>query len=377
VFQVASEVHDRGLDVKRFADALVERARDLLAAKLVADPKTVLDRPKDEIAELVLRAKSVESAVLERLFVQLSKVVEDVDESAQPRFQLEVGLAAIAEKPERVPVEALLEKLGKVEGMIAAVPPSAGSPVKRLSNDWRAQPRSTPAPYAARLPKAEAVADAGEDQATLAQPGGASPEGGSGPARMYGGGHDIRREPPADFEGEPAAADDVRSGESARAEPASAEIAAARTVASEPARSASSFAGFVELLKRKRPSLAATLAQVRPLRFHAGETELGCETAFDESKLKDPDTRAYLEGLLSEYFGTKTALQVARKEPTSAAAPAVPDADAPPTLNEVEESTREARRSEKGASARSRPGVQAAAEELGATISKVRVIDDT
>jgi plastocyanin len=28
------------------------------------------------------------------------------------------------------------------------------------------------------------------------QPGGASPEGGSRPARMYGGGHDVRREPP-------------------------------------------------------------------------------------------------------------------------------------------------------------------------------------
>jgi DNA polymerase III subunit gamma/tau len=351
VFGVASEVHDRGLDVKRFADALVEEARDLLAARIVADPDTVIDRPKDEIAELVSRAKSVDSISLERIFEQLSKVVEDVGNSEHPRFTLEIGLAAIAERPERVPVEELLQKLAKLESALAAVPPSPASPVKRTQADWRAPQKSAPAPYSARTPK-RIEDDEGGFEATMRAP----------PAQRP-----AEREPPAP---EPEVIDapgDATIRQPPAEEPPPPPQAGTTTTESVPAAAGGGFAGFVDLLKRRRPSLAATLAQVRPLQFKAGETELGCETAFDENKMKDQETRTYLENLLSEYFGAKTTLHVTRTQKA---------ADAPKTITEVEDSNREARRSEKGSNARSRPAVQAVSEELGATISKVRVIDE-
>jgi DNA polymerase-3 subunit gamma/tau len=346
VFAVASEVHDRGLDVKRFADALVEHARDLLGAKLVPDPATVLDRPKDEIQDLASRAKKVDAQTLERIFVELSKVVEDVGNSEHPRFSLEVGLATIAEKPLRVPVEDLLEKLAKVEGILAGMPPSQGSTVKRTSTDWRAREKNAPA-YEARATKPNSD---DEENAYASAPTAAVA---------------------------PAQEDETRPMAPAAAAPPEAKTDPyAPTAQSAPASSASGFGGFVDLLKRKRPSLAATLAQVRPLQFKAGECEVGCETAFDEAKMKDQETRGYLESLLSEYFGQKTVLKITRTQKPSGQEPAAAE-QTPRTLNEVEESNREARRSEKGSTARSRPAVQSAVEELGATIAKVRVIDDT
>ena len=122
VLSVIKGVHERGLDLKRFSDGLVEYVRDLLVAKLLDEPSHVLDRPSDEIAELVARAKPLESRELERLFEQLCAVVESVGESAFPRFALEVGLASVAEAPPRVPVGALVEQLTRIEASLAAGP---------------------------------------------------------------------------------------------------------------------------------------------------------------------------------------------------------------------------------------------------------------
>ncbi len=112
---------------------------------------------------------------------------------------------------------------------------------------------------------------------------------------------------------------------------------------------------------------------MRPLTFRAGNVELASDTAFDESKLKDPEVRLFLEKMLAEFFGGPTTLGIRRLEPPRGERPS---AAVPKTIVEVEESARQARRDEKGLLARERPAVKAVCEELGGTIAKVRVIDD-
>jgi len=116
------DVFDRGVDLKRFTDALVEEARDLLVARVVQDPKQVLDRPADELAQLVRRAKEIEPRALERVFRELCALVESVAESAYPRFTLEVGLASLAEAPPRVALGDLVRQLERIEGQLAGGP---------------------------------------------------------------------------------------------------------------------------------------------------------------------------------------------------------------------------------------------------------------
>ncbi len=331
LIELAAEVHLRGLDLKRFADALVEEARDLLVAKLLPDPSSALDRPKDEIAALVERAKSLESMQIERLFHGLAAIVEEVKEAAHPRFVLEVNLAALAEKPAHVPVEILLEKISKLETLLAGTAPSPNSLVRRTQNDWRAGGR-TPAQYAKTA--AEAEPDARLSTPVVSEPIVPAPAVSTPVART--------EEVPAPVSAPPPASD----------------------------KPAQTFAAFHQLLTKKRPSLAATLTQVRPLSFRPGEVELGCETAFDEAKLKDQETKDYLEALLSELFNTKTLLKVSRTYRNAGGPP-----PAEKSLAEVADEKRETRRNEKGTDARSRSAVQTVADELGATISKVRVID--
>lgn len=298
ILEVVGDVHQRGLDLKRFADALVEHARDLLVAKLVADPKSSLDRPKDEIAKLVEQAGALGAREIERLFEQLCRIVEEVGRSPHPRFALEVGLASLADEPPAVSLESVLAQLGRVEAMLAGKAPR--------------------------------------------------PSGPKGPPPGSGGGRPER----------------------SRREPAQA--SAPRKPPSPPVQAGpKDFAAFVELVKERRPPLAATLLQVRPLAFGPDGVTLGCETAFDEKKLQDRDTQSYLEELLEVFFGAKPSLEITRGKRTGSAVD--PDKR---TLAEVDDERRKARVSEKERAAREAPAVKAISNKLGAEIADIRVIDD-
>lgn len=122
------------------------------------------------------------------------------------------------------------------------------------------------------------------------------------------------------------------------------------------------------MVKKRRPPLAANLALVRPLTFEPGRVDLGCETAFDEQKLSDPDTKRALEVLLSEYLGAPTTLNVQRAKG--------PVPEAPPTLQEAADQAQRARNQEKAEVAVERPAVKAVAGEFGGSIAKVRVVDE-
>jgi DNA polymerase III subunit gamma/tau len=302
VLEIVREVHDRGLDLKRFADAVVEQVRDLLVALLVEDPRTVLDRPTDEIEELKARAKKTDAPTLERLFERLCAVVETMAESPYPRFALEVGLASAAEEPPRLPIADLLGKLDRLEATLASPAAAQGG---------AAAPRSFP----------EKV-----------EPSPRAPE----PRRAP--------EPP---EPRPAPAQEPKPPQTG-----------GRVV----------FGDFVTLVRKRRPTLGASLLQVRPLAFSESEVAIGCETSFDEAQLSSTDTKRFLEDLLAELFGKRVPLTVRRI--------AKGEVPATATLNEQEEAAQQERREDKIRDARERPAVKAL-EELGASVKRVRVIDES
>ncbi|MEQ9504109.1 MAG: DNA polymerase III subunit gamma/tau [Deltaproteobacteria bacterium] len=553
--EIVSDVHERGLDLSRFADALVEHVRDLLVARLVPTPSNVLDRPSDEIDALVDRAKTVPAPELERVFEHLCKAVEEVGRASHPRFVLEVQLASIAEAPARVPVEALLEELRNVQARLdGGAPPRGGSGGggggrggrggyerfergRQRADDGRevggggarfdgrgapgadrggqrgddrgpgrpedrgpgrpderggdrahdrgdrgptrhddhgpgnrgdqpaddrgpsrhddrgpghrgGQPADDRGPsrhdgrgasrhddrqdqrvddHGSSRPNARGHGDGANDRGDVRGP--SAPDergrqrvddhGSSRPdARGHGdGAHDrgdargasdpddrwrergsSRSEdrgphraddrsahraddhgPPPGYDEPPhPAGDDDRGPPPGYDEPphpagrsgyngANGHASPDALAATVPAR----FKAFVDLVKKKRPPLAATLVQVRPLTFEKGRVELGCETRFDLHKLEDADTKKTLEGYLAEYFGAPTRIEVRHSKGGGA-----PSQERPATLDEVHEAGRQATRREKERVAKSHPAVKAIEGELGGEIAKVRVLDE-
>ncbi|MCC7384926.1 MAG: DNA polymerase III subunit gamma/tau [Deltaproteobacteria bacterium] len=349
VIELVKDVHDRGLDLARFAGALVELVRDLLLARLLADPRSVLDRPSDEITQLVQRAKEIDPQSLERLFDRLAEIVETVAESPFPRYALEVHLASLAEAPPRVDLEALVKKLDRLEGALAAQStPATVAPGGAASRPFRApELRADPTSPAVR-----------QDALPVSSPPVSSLPGSSLPGSPL----PVSPLPVSPPPGSPP--------------PLAPPPGSPPPPPVSLPRDGASFSDFVAVVRKKRPSLSSLL-QVRPLAFGAGAVELGCETSFDESQLTHVDTKRFLEGVLAELFGRPTELRVRRIAKGEAPAAPAEAAPMPATLSEAEEAERAERRADKIRDAKDRPAVRALMQELGASVAKVRPVDES
>ena len=399
------EVHERGFDMKRFADAVVEEVRDLYVSRILPDPKSVLDRPADEVSALMARAKALDPRALERIFRATSGIVEGLAEAPYPRFSLEIGLAALAEEPARLPVDALVDKLDRLESLLSQDRPSAPSaarggaagPRPFPAAELNAEPRGGPSDRGG--PGSSFEKSAPRSSFEKAAPGSSfdrgPPSDRSAPAPSFERGPSSDRSAPApSFERGPPSdrsAPPPSGGRPPSSRPpppvnkASFAPPPPRAPTPPPAPSApppalppeervpapSGFGSFVELIKKKRPTLGASLFQVRALEFRAGQVVIGVETSFDEAQLGSPDTERFLEIELSAFFGTPTKAQVRRVERG-------PEADDPAvsTLGEEQEQARADRREDKSKDARARPAVKAVTEVLGAKIAKIRVVDE-
>ncbi len=367
-----AEAYERGLDLKRFGDALVAELRDLLVAKVVPNPEAILDRPDDEVAGLVAAAKALDPVDLERSFDGLCRTIEEVGRSSYPRFTLELGLASLAAEPVRVPLETLLSQLTRLENAVL------GQGVAKHRGDTSSiegLPRGS-ASSGGGGPNAGAAFQ-GASSMSEQRGGGTDPKAGAasvqgmpstpepgGGARPSGG-----REVPtpgsssSESAGVPPSRDPA-GGDEALASPAEPPAAPQGAV---PER----FRDFAQAVGKKRPALGAMLAQVRPLHFGPGRVELGCDTAFDEKKLSDPETKQYLEASLKAFFGEAAFVAVKRH-----VAPKTPHSEVPSTMTEELQAKTKKRHDAKRQLARKRPAVKAVEEKFGAQVTRVRVLDE-
>jgi DNA polymerase III subunit gamma/tau len=313
--EMVAEVYREGLDLRRFASSLVAHARALVVARIVPDPMAMLECSKEELDDLIALVDGRDSVELERLFRQLGRLEDDVQRSAYPRFALEVGLAALAEAPVRVSLEVLLERLERAEasllgkGSEASVAKSNGpKPGARTSLP---QPRATVSP-------------------TL------SPTARPAPSE--------ERPVPTPTPAKPSSQAPVAAKESGDR----------------------GFEAFVARLRKARPALAATLAQVRPRRFDREEVGLVCETAFDVQKLKDPEIQGFLRRALEEYLGGVPSLSISRGDGGQ---------EGPKTLTELDDLRHAQDVKEREVRARAHPEVQKIEKALGAEVTRVRVHD--
>lgn len=399
LIELVGDVHNRGLDLSRFVGALIEHVRDLLAARWLDDPKSVVDRPEDEIRTLVTEAKSVSAESLERLFEQLCRIGEEVGRSSHPRFALEVGLASLAERPPHVPLDHLVGQLDRLEGLLGGPSgpgprgprgpsgpsgpsqgPNARGPVRRGPQEDLSRPEPPrPAPRA-REPGSRSISGKAQGGAAV----GAKPEPPPAPEPAYSPEAQLSSGLEPAPRSAPQAAPEPSTPVAARppylsvVPPVSAEPEAEHDAEPEPSSAPADgpiwlqfeapFAQFVGLVRRRRPALAATLMQVRPLHFGLDGVELGCETAFDFNKLQDRESHEALEEMLAEHLGARTPIAVRRGTHLEVK-------EAPLTLLEVEDEHLEQVRRAKIEKARQDPAVKAVVQALSGTIANIRVVD--
>jgi DNA polymerase-3 subunit gamma/tau len=126
--EALEEVHRSGCDIDPFYRDLVEHFRNLLVARLLPDPSSMLEVTDAEIQELKEQAGQATPEDLRRLVSILLKAEEDILRSSQPRTGLEITLIKMASLSRLEPLEKILEKLAASEESTIARPAGPGSP---------------------------------------------------------------------------------------------------------------------------------------------------------------------------------------------------------------------------------------------------------
>ena len=314
-------LHERGQEMRRVAEEVVRRLRDVTVARLA--PQVALDLPEAERAEVEAQAAAADPAQLARLFDVAQRAVVEVKLSDQPRYALEVALlkgALLA------PGADVAELIARAEALAAGEPAPSARGSARSTDSARAEgvhPPAAPRPPPARAAPAPSRT-ASSTQTAAPPPAPTAPPATAAPAEPV-----------------PPSRDDPALPLPDRWRAAVAEV------------------------ERVSPAVVPHLKQGALLRIAEGEVVLQFAegTSFAASVERK---RADIEAALGRFFGRPTRLSVKVGPAAAVAAEA-----APASLAAVEQAEREARSSRLAEAARGHPNVQEAARVLGADVAKV------
>jgi DNA polymerase-3 subunit gamma/tau len=152
------EMLDAGFDPRRIAEDLLVTARDAFLVT-TAKGRVRVDEPEDHVARLNALGERAGPALLVRTLEALGQGVVDMrgTDAADPRLVLEIAVVRLARRDAGPPVQALAERVDRLEKTIAAgnggnpsseaSPPSPPNPRrgKAKEQDTDPPPRATPA----------------------------------------------------------------------------------------------------------------------------------------------------------------------------------------------------------------------------------------
>ena len=154
------ELLDAGFDPRRITEDLLATARDgfLLTS---AKGRVRVDAPEDDVVRLSALGEQTGPALLVRTLETLGQAIVDMrgTDAADPRLVLEIALVRLARRDAGPPIQALADRLDRVERQLAAgAGAAAPSPARHRRarrppprRGWRSRPRRSPRPRPGRV----------------------------------------------------------------------------------------------------------------------------------------------------------------------------------------------------------------------------------
>jgi DNA polymerase-3 subunit gamma/tau len=280
---IVADLAGQGFDMAHVARDFLALLRDVVVAKVCAEPKALLDLADDEQRDVLELARSRDADDWIRLHQGFSLGYDEVSKSGQPRAALEMLLVRLARRPALVPIDDLVQRLGALERRLSGQPgPGRGhrEPPPQIPERGRPRPREGHTGEGA-----SASRDRGEEP-----PPGPREE----PERARPG-------PPPRREVAPASGrEPVRAAPPAAEEP-------------EPASDAAlvSWIDILERLAQSRPELAAIYEHAAPLDVRADKVVVGYEPgSVFSARASEKEALAALGRAAAEHFGTRVHVSV-------------------------------------------------------------------
>lgn len=158
---------DEGNDLLELARDLVAHVRDVYTARVAGGNPDLFDGTPDEVAALVDEASAFEGPErLARVLTVLDDAVIEMRGASDPRLVLEIACTRLARPESDLTLEALSERLDRLEAQLASGIPSAplgAAGVAELTGTAHAPAASRPAAKAPAAPSTRPAADAVHD----------------------------------------------------------------------------------------------------------------------------------------------------------------------------------------------------------------------
>lgn len=146
--RIVEQVVSRGYDLRNFCREMMVHIRALLVVKITGFDPELVQLPESEAEALNQLAAFFSEQDLLRFFSILTKTEQDIKNSGQPRFQLEVGLVKLAQARKLFLLEDAIHRIEALESRVgggSAAPSSTGGRTGSASRDARAsQSQSRP-----------------------------------------------------------------------------------------------------------------------------------------------------------------------------------------------------------------------------------------
>jgi DNA polymerase-3 subunit gamma/tau len=150
---VVAQLAAQGFDLGHVARDLLAMLRDLVVAKVCAQPQQLLDLADEEQRDVVALAAAADTDDLLRLHQGFSQGFDDIVRSGQPQAALEMLLVRLARRPPLLPIDDLLWRLAALErrlGTGSRGAASSGTPQQRPPSGGRPRGGADPVGGAGR-----------------------------------------------------------------------------------------------------------------------------------------------------------------------------------------------------------------------------------
>ena len=162
---------DEGNDLQELTRDLIAHIRDVYTAAIAGPRAELFDGTPEEVAALVEEARLFEGADrLSRALTVLDDAALEMRNATDPRLVLEIACTRLARPESDLTLEALAERIARLEAQIASGVPSAPMSAEQLASATRSKAapapqevrKAAPAPVSARaVPPASAPTSAG------------------------------------------------------------------------------------------------------------------------------------------------------------------------------------------------------------------------
>src|SRR5262249_1448025 len=118
--RIVDDVVSRGYDLRNFCREMMVHIRALLVVKIAGFDSELVQLPETEADELKRLGEFFSEQDLLRFFQILTKTEEDIRNSSQPRFQLEIGLVRMAQARRLYLLEEALARIEALESKLSS-----------------------------------------------------------------------------------------------------------------------------------------------------------------------------------------------------------------------------------------------------------------